>query len=346
MKVLLIKMSSLGDVVHALPAVTEAAQRVKNLELTWVVEEGFADIARAHPAVHRVIPVAIRRWRGSITSSGAQFREFVRQLRDTSYDRVIDTQGLIKSAAVSLLAHGSRAGYSEDCAREPLAAWCYRDRYRIAVDQHAIDRQKQLMAAALGYEADETVDYGLIGSNTDLPATGRRRLLLLHGTTWPSKEWPLSCWQALAALAAASEYELLVPAGSESEARRAAQILGKHRGRVLAGLSLAALMAEIRDCQAVVSVDTGLGHLAPALGVPVIGLFGATSPTLTGMKGSHASVLVSDHIPCIPCRERACQYPKPVESSSIYPPCMEQTTPEKVWQLLQRQIGSMGTRPD
>lgn len=331
MKVLLIKTSSLGDVVHALPAVTEAAARIDQLEVTWVVEEGFADIPRRHPAIHRVIPVAIRRWRKQLPSAFGEIRAALTQLKDEQYDRVIDSQGLLKSAMLTMFTRGDVHGFDRSSAREGLAASFYRSGHVINVAQHAVHRQKQLMAAALGYRCDDRVEYGLAD-----PADRQRRILLLHGTTWVSKEWPLPAWQRLAQLIDEAGFKVLVPSGNPGERQRAEQITaGLSRGRILDRLPLEDLISEMASCAGVVSVDTGLGHLAPALGIPVVGLFGATSPGLTGILGNSVETLVSNHLPCIPCRKRVCQYPAPRDSSKLHPPCFDKTTPEGVWRVLQ-----------
>ena len=134
-QLLLVKMSSLGDVVHALPAVSEAV--AAGWQVDWVVEEAFADIARLHPGVRRVIPIAWRRWRKHLRDSRAELGAFWQTLRARQYDCVLDSQGLIKSALVSLAAQGRRAGYAHTSAREPWASFVYRDAYAIAKQQHA-----------------------------------------------------------------------------------------------------------------------------------------------------------------------------------------------------------------
>ena len=340
MKVLLIKTSSLGDVIHALPAVTEANQRVKGLELTWVVEEGLVDIAGMHPSVTRVIPVANRRWRRAWWRYRAEIRAFVAELQDTEYDLVIDSQGLTKSGLLTVLARGEVHGYSNKSAKESLAASFYHRNYDIDLNQHAIVRQKQLLAASLGYQTGMEVDYGLRQA-----AGSEKNLFLLHGTTWPSKEWPLRHWQALADLVVEKGYRVLLPAGSDAERQTAKTILRDRPGEVLFGRSLSELAETIRQSAGAVSVDTGLGHLTAALGVPVVGLYGATDPVLTGVAGQRVGLIVSDYLPCIPCKKRECSFPIEEDSSSIYPPCFSQTTPERVWQALQLQIGSKDTRP-
>ena len=340
MKLLLIKTSSLGDVIHALPAVTEALARIDGLEITWVVEEAFADIPRMHPGVTRVIPVAIRRWRQDWWQHRSEIRSAIGQIRDTGYDCVLDSQGLIKSAVLTVLARGLTSGYDRQSAREPLASLAYQNRFAIDNGSHAVLRQKQLFAASLGYQFSPTVDYGLETSNEQ-----NGQIVFLHGTTWPSKEWPLENWQKLSELTQSNGYDVVVPAGNQNELENAAMILSRGRGRILDRLPLRELAAQIASSSGVVSVDTGLGHLAAACNVPVVGLFGSTDPGLTAMSGAEVELIVSDHLPCIPCKKRTCEFPKSQDSSSIYPPCFERTTPESVWQALQLRIGSKDTGP-
>ena len=169
--------------------------------------------------------------------------------------------------------------------------------------------------------------------------------MLLHGTTWPSKEWPESAWTELANLIRQDGFEVMAPSGNEQERERATRILGGRPG-LLDRLPLGDLMSEMQRCAGAVAVDTGLGHLAPALGVPVVGLYGSTSPGLTGILGRQSQIIASDHLPCIPCRKRECQFQKPRDSSNIYPLCFEQTSPELVWQALQLRLRSKETKLD
>ena len=330
----------MGDVIHALPAVTEAVQRVKGMELAWIVEERLADLVRMHPSVARVIPVSIRRWRQSWWRYREEIRAFLAEVRDTEYDLVIDSQGLTKSGLLTVPARGEVHGYSSRSARESLAASFYQHNHDIDLNQHAVVRQKQLLAVSLGYQTGMEVDYGLRQA-----AGSEKNLFLLHGTAWPSKEWPLQHWQALADLMVEKGYRVLLPAGSDEERQTAETILRDRPGEVLFGRSLSELAEIIRQSAGAVSVDTGLGHLTAALGVPVVGLYGATDPVLTGVSGQGVDLIVSDYLPCIPCKKRACSFPIEEDSSSIYPPCFSQTTPERVWQALQLQIGSKDTRP-
>ena len=159
--VLFIKTSSLGDVIHHMPAVTEAKARRPADRLAWVVEEAFAPLVRLHPAVDAVIPVALRRWRGSRLlqpSVWSEIGEFRRTLRSRDYDLVLDTQGLLKSATIARSARGIRHGYDSQSIREPQASRLYDVRHRVGRDRHAVERNRMLTALALGYSIEGAPD--------------------------------------------------------------------------------------------------------------------------------------------------------------------------------------------
>ena len=162
MRVLLVKLSSLGDVVHALPAVTDAARACAGLEVHWVVEEGYQAIPALHPAVTRAIPLAIRRWRHRLVGAGGEILASIRQLRMSSYDRVVDSQGLIKSSIVARIGRGPLAGFDRHSARERLAACAYGSGISVPRRQHAIDRQRALFAGALGYAPPSPRDPAMV----------------------------------------------------------------------------------------------------------------------------------------------------------------------------------------
>ena len=338
MKVLIVKMSSMGDVVHTLPAIVEAKGKNPKLSFHWVVEEGFQNIPQIHPLVDEVIPVAIRRWRKNWRSSfsSGEIAAFYRSLKRHRYDLIIDAQGLMKSALVGLLASGPVSGFSRKSAREPAASLTYFQSITVDGDLHAVERQRHLFAGLLGYEVSGSADYGLKSACEGSRVS--KLVMLLHGTSWESKLWPEVCWRSLCDIILEAGYEVLIPSGNSQESRRAAFIKGNTRATVLASMPLSKLISLMATCSAAVSVDTGLGHLAAALNLPLVALYGATDPVLTGVFGAHQNLIVSDHLPCIPCGKRICRYPVVVDSSKIYPPCFEHTTPESVWQALQSEI--------
>lgn len=335
MRVLIVKTSSLGDVLHTLPAVTEAAQLVPHVRFDWVVEENFAEVPAWHPQVDEVIPVALRRWRKNLWQAyhSGEWQFFLHQLRAKRYDKIIDAQGLIKSALLVRLAKGERLGFAWDSVREPLASLAYQQRFNSAKNQHAIGRLRELFAKALHYPLSNVLPASGIDKNR-LPAypTVNNYVVFLHGTTWRNKHWPDSYWQDLAKLVAEAGYQLLLPWGNPVEQERAKQLaMLHHRIKVLPKMSLTELAGVLAGARAVVAVDTGLSHLAAALATPTIGLYGPTDPQLTGSVGVGQIHLRAD-FPCAPCLKRHCTYQK---SSEVWPACFSSLTPQQVWQQLQ-----------
>jgi heptosyltransferase-1 len=288
--ILFIKTSSLGDVIHHMPALTEARRRRADARFSWVVEEAFAPLVRLHPAVAEVIPVAARRWRRAAFAP-ATWRElarFVRTLRRREYDDIVDTQGLFfKSALIAALARGRRHGYDAKSIRERAAAALYGGQHAVARDLHAIARNRALTGLALGYAPDGPVDFGL--SRDELRDTARPPYgILFHGTARPEKEWPEASWIALGRALSARGTSLVLPWGTDDERARSVRIAAALEGvdvRVPERQPLDRMARLIAGASFAVGVDTGLLHLAAALGVPLVAIFLGSEPGLTGPIG-------------------------------------------------------------
>lgn len=300
-RVLIVKTSSMGDVLHTLPALTDAALAIPGIIFDWVAEEGFAQIPGWHPAVDRVIPVAIRRWRknwfrSDIRQERRQFRETV---RSHAYDAVIDAQGLIKSALlVTRLADGRKHGYDRHSIREPLASFFYDVKHAVSKQQHAVERIRQLFALSLGYEKpDSQGDYSIATHFLNNSTTGTDTtpyLVCLHATTRDAKHWPESHWRALFSQLTDSGLHIRLPWGAPHEQERALRLAdGFPHVHVLPKLSLAEVAAEIAGAEGVISVDTGLSHLTAALDKLNITLYGPTDPGLIGGYGKGQFALTS-----------------------------------------------------
>lgn len=288
MRVLLIKTSSMGDVIHTLPALTDAARAIPGIRFDWVVEEGFAEIPAWHPAVDQVIPVAIRRWRKNLwqTFRNGEWRQFKQRLRDGHYDLVIDAQGLLKSAWLTRYCRAPVAGLDRGSAREPLASRFYDRSYAVPKEQHALERVRQLFAQALGYSVPSSVgDYGLDRTALAEPSAAPY-IVFLHGTTWASKHWPEADWRALAERLSTDGWAVRLPWGGPVERERAERIAAGLPGvDVLPRLNIVGVARILAGARACVAVDTGLGHLAAALDVPGISLYGPTRPGRVGAYG-------------------------------------------------------------
>lgn len=294
MRILIVKTSSLGDVVHMLPALTDAAHAMPGLSADWVVEEGFAAVPAWHPSVARIIPIALRRWRKQL-GEATTWRELAaarRALGERAYDAVIDSQGLLKSALFTRWTRGPRWGYDWASCREPLASLFYTQRVHVPRELHAIERNRRLLAAALGYPLnDAALDYGLSTLAERLPPSPlglpERYVVALHGTSRIDKEWPEAHWIAVGLALAQRGLALLLPWGNPREHERAQRIATALPGsQVLPRLGLNELAAILARAQGVLGVDTGLMHIAAALGRPGLALYPATAPALTGVRSA------------------------------------------------------------
>ena len=289
MRILFVKTSSLGDVIHHCPAVTDALRSDPASTVDWVVEESFAAIAALHPGVRRVIPVAVRRWRSRLLSP-AVWREisgFRHALADQAYDRVIDSQGLLKSALIARWARGPRHGYDAGSAREPVASRFYDVCHAVPLDLHAVERNRRLSAAALGLPAGQGCDYGLrAGAEPPFPLH-KPYCVLLTMTSRADKLWPELHWAELVRALSGHGLQAVLPWGSEDERARCERIARAGGGAfVPRRMSLPELAAMIKRARAVAGVDTGLAHLAVALGVPAVGIYCSTDPARTGLYGT------------------------------------------------------------
>jgi len=297
--ILFIKTSSLGDVVHHMPALMDARKAHPDATFSWLVEEAFAPLVRLHPAIDTVIPVASRRWRKSLYAPAtiAEIRASFRDIRAQRYDEIVDTQGLLRTAILTRAARGMRHGYDASSVREPLASLFYDVRHRVERDMHAVERNRILTGLALGYAPDEAPDFGLDRARIGKDSTSRYGLLL-HATARREKQWPDADWIAFAKLFA-QRFELLIPWGTEAERARSEYIAAAVPGtRVPDRAPLDQVAKLIAGAQFVVGVDTGLLHLAAALGVPVVAIFAGSKPALTGPMGrGRLSILGDDGKP-------------------------------------------------
>jgi len=288
-KILLIKTSSLGDVVHNFPAVSDIRRNFPDAAIDWVVEEAYLPLVALHPGVRRGIPVAIRRWRRRPLSfaTWTELGKLLQTFKRDQYDAIIDTQGLIKSALLALAARGRRHGFDAASAREPIAARFYDVCHQVARDQHAVVRNCELAARALGYRQEEVIEYGLRSGGSRLSRTRECRIVLLHSTSRADKHWPEDQWVELGKLLEAAGAAVVLPWGSINERLRSERIASSLRhAQIPEALSMQAVAALLEQCNGVAGLDTGLTHLAAALGTPVAAIYCATDPGLTGVYGA------------------------------------------------------------
>lgn len=334
-RVLLIKTSSLGDIVHTFPALTDASNAIPGIQFDWVVEEAFADIAAMHPAVRNVLPCAIRRWRKApfVTWRNREWHDFKKRLKAEKYDLVIDAQGLIKSALITRHAQGEKVGLDKHSAREPLSARVLQRPIAVAKGQHAIVRLRELFAKALGYEVLATeIDSGL-PSAARKDTSEKKSIIFFHGTTWATKHWPTEYWHALAKLSSAAGCRVVVPWSNDEEKERAHAIVqGVENAELLPKMTLAELLSYMLSLDGFVAVDTGLAHLSAAANLPGVVLYGPTNPGLTGVLSANSQNL-SATFSCAPCMQEKCTY-QGKEGAGIFPPCFSALPPDAVWRAV------------
>ena len=292
MRVLLVKLSSMGDVLHNLPVVSDLARAYPDIEIDWVTEAPYADLVALHPSVRRVIPLHLRelkkRWWSP--AAWATFFNDKAMLAGHAYDTILDTQGLIKSALVARWADGPIAGFSRETVREPLAVCAYARQINVPRDLHAVERNRRLAAGVFGYPLADQVGYGL-----RLPAMAasaqRPCVVFLHATSRADKMWPESHWVALGQRLHDNGIGVVLPWGNAAERqtseRLASQIPSAIVPPAMPLIEAAGLLSQAR---AVVGVDTGLAHLSVALARPTVGLYLTTSPALTGLHGNNLAI--------------------------------------------------------
>ncbi|HVZ53917.1 MAG TPA: lipopolysaccharide heptosyltransferase I [Pseudolabrys sp.] len=291
--ILFIKTSSLGDVIHHMPALTEARRHCPDARFAWLVEEAFAPLVALHPAVGAVLPVAWRRWRKSLLAPATcgEIARSLRAIRARRYDEIVDSQGLLRSAVIARLARGRRHGYAWGSIREPFASVFYDVRHRVSRSLHAVERNRILTGLALGYAPEGAPDFGL--DRARFATSGPRYAVLLHATARADKQWQEQNWIALGRSLAAAGLELVLPWGTAEERARSERLARALPGaRVPERAPLDQVAGLIAGARIVVGVDTGLLHLAAALGVPLVAIFTASSPALTRPVGNGAMVVL------------------------------------------------------
>lgn len=343
MKILLIKMSSMGDIFHTFPAISDIQKHLPEATIDWVVEDSFKEIVAWHPAVRKVIPIKLRRWvKQRDAQSWREFKEWRRSVRAESYDCVIDAQGLLKSAVVSKFVRAAGVdGYDRNSARESVTHWFYKRSHTVAKEQHAVARTRELVGKVLGYEPNQKLNFG-INQNFSHVKKNPRKLIFIIGTSWVTKLWAASEWKELTKIALDSGYAVEIIWGSPEEQAIADSIITScpTATRPEQRLSITTIAEKLVEAAGVIGLDTGFSHLAGALETPTIALYGATSPTKVGLIGDHTCNLqMPEPLPCMPCHKRHCKWLP--ENSVETPPCMTSIKAEQAWQALQEKMLGM-----
>jgi len=313
-RILIVRTSSLGDLVHMLPAITDIARHVPDAEIDWVVEEAFAEIPSWHPAVSGIIKVAHRRWRKAWWSAGvrAERRALREQLQAKRYDIILDMQALLKSAWLVRKARGVRHGLDWRSAREPLASLFYNVRHRVEFWQPAVIRQRKLAGLTFGYQYAGLPDFGLqafareVAEAREAEAAGTEGRLhhleadkgyavIMPSASRDDKLWPEEDWRAVFRRLQEAGCTLKLLAGNEQEAQRARLLIaGAEAAEVMPRMSLTEVARLLAGSRLMVGLDSGLTHLSAALGRPTIGIYRASTPVRTPLVGSNYTASLGD----------------------------------------------------
>lgn len=335
MRVLFVKLTSMGDLIHALPALTDAARAIPGITFDWVIDNNFKEVAMWHPSVRNIIPTAHRKWRKNIWKfiKNGEIKQFLQTLRREKYDLVIDGQTSLKSFITMLLTRGTRCGPDKYSTREWIAHLAYQKTFPIDRNLHAIKRLRLLFAKALNYEyLDNQPDYGLANYTfpeltIELPQS---YVVFVHNASWQTKLYPEAYWQQLTGWANDQGLHVLLPWGNEAERQRAEKIARPFsKAKVLPFLSLSEQAAILKGSVGAICSDTGLSHLAAALDVPAVTIYGSTSTQLTGTTGLNQQHAVSP-FSCTLCYKQTCDFENKRHSDAQ---CMLAIKPEQIWSM-------------
>ena len=300
MKVLILKLTSMGDLMHALPALTEAKQNIKNIRFDWVVDKAFSSVPGWHPAVDKIIKTDHRNWKKQLFSS--ESREALnlvkKEINSTDYDLVVDMQNNLKSAFLSFLSGHRVTGMDASSSREYPAHWAYSNKVNINKSLHAIDRQKELLASSLGYSPTSDINYGISKVKFLEPAMAlpARYVVLVQNASWPTKQWPVASWKDLVKHLHGRDVNVLLPSGNKEELLRAKDIASvSEKATALEILPLNEVAYIIDNADYCICSDTGLAHLSAVVNTPSLTLYGPTDINLIGTKGNNQRHIVGDN---------------------------------------------------
>ena len=290
----------MGDLMHALPALTEAKEHFKEIEFDWVVDKAFSEVPKWHPAVNKIITTDHRNWKKQLLSPNSRkaFRAVIHEINTTDYDLVIDMQNNLKSALVSFMCKHQVIGMDSKSVREYLAHFSYNKKISISKALHAITRQKILLSNALGYSTSSLIDYGVSDMEFKKPSFNLpdRYVVLVQNASWKTKQWSIANWQLLVKHFDDSGIEMILPSGNEEEHQRAKQIASfSDNAYALRPLPLNETAHIMKKAEFSVCSDTGLAHLSAVVETPSVTLYGPTDTKLIGTEGKNQLHLVGSN---------------------------------------------------
>lgn len=286
-KVLIVRLTSMGDLIHTWPAVTDLKSHYPDVELTWLVDEVFSEIPLMHPGIGKIIPVGLRRFRQQIHLPSAWKRMYsvCQQLRETEWDRVVDCQGLLKSALFGKWTGRPLMGYDRHSIREPSASFLYDKNFEVKWLAPVIYRSRTLFSKVFGYQTEGLPVFGVTPSAKPDWLDADKYAVMLHSTSKTAKEWPESHWIELGQILT-REYgvKLVFPWGNKVELERSQRLAQSLPDAMVAPrMSLREASGMLGHAKGVIGMDTGLMHMTNAFDVPLVGVYTHTDPALCGV---------------------------------------------------------------
>ena len=289
----------MGDLMHALPALTDASNAYPNIQFDWIVDENFSAVPSWHPKVSEIITTNHRTWRKQLLSSSLrrELKTLKTKINAGDYDVVIDMQNNLKSSVLSYFIRKEVHGLDKNSAREYPAHWAYAFKHEVPKNLHAVARQRSLLAQSLNYKIDdESINYKVDKSVFRAPdfSLPNKYLVLVHNASWPTKLWPIAYWQKFIALINQEGYTAILPSGSEEEVARAEEIVSSNdKAIALKRLSLNEVAYVIEHSLGCVCSDTGLAHLSAVLDKPSVTMYSITDESLIGTRGKNQEHIIS-----------------------------------------------------
>ena len=294
LRILIVKLSSLGDIVHSLPVVADIRTAYPRALIDWVVEPAFAPLLERVAGVAEIIECPLRAW----TKAGLwkpsivrEVRTFSARLRRERYDAIVDLQGLTKSALIARLGRGRSYGLAnrtDGASHEAPARWLVSTAIKVEPHSHALDRARELVASALGTRIDSPPSFGL-SARASRDTTRPRTVVLIHGTSRADKFWPEANWIELGRRLADEGWAVALPQASGEEGKRARAIAAAIGGdsTVWPKLELGAFIDRLAATDGAIGIDSGPSHIAVALGLPHVQLYNFPTSWRTGPQARH-----------------------------------------------------------
>jgi len=291
----------MGDLMHALPALTEAKENIDDISFDWVVDTNFASVPSWHPLVNKIITTNHRNWKKQLFSKNSRksLKDVINQINESDYDLVVDMQNNLKSAFISYLCEHDVVGMDSESVREYPAHLAYSKKINVDKKLHAIERQKKLLGDSLGYKYKQNpINYGasfdkFIKPDITLP---HKYFVLVQNASWITKQWSIEKWQQLIKHLEGKGIFMLLPSGNLEELERAKEICSvSDKAHTIDLMSLNEIAYIVKNANFCICSDTGLAHLSALTGTPSITLYGPTKTSLIGTTGIKQNHLIGDN---------------------------------------------------